>query len=175
MDSHWIDEVFAGRDTTIARDLKLNLKRVLSEGALSPEEANLTLLACASSVGFAEAARNARIALEGQGVAAEVIQEASESAAIMAMLNIYYRFRHFVGKDEDYKMAGLRMTALARPLMGKEKFELLATAVSAINGCETCVKGHEATLREGAMDVAKIHDAVRMAAIVKALSVLKVG
>jgi lipoyl-dependent peroxiredoxin subunit D len=64
------------------------------------------------------------------------------------------------------------MTALARPAMGSQNFELLALAVSVVNGCETCVTSHERVLRDGGVSPAKIHDAVRLTAAIKGLSAL---
>jgi len=90
----------------------------------------------------------------------------------MAMLNTYYRFRHFVHKDDDYRVAGLRMTALAKPQLGKERFEMLALAVSVLNGCESCVRSHEQVLRDAGVGADKIHDLARLASVVKALTTL---
>ena len=40
------------------------------------------------------------------------------------------------------------MTALARPLIGKERFEMLSFAVSVLNGCEACTRAHEKALKD---------------------------
>jgi alkyl hydroperoxide reductase subunit D len=64
------------------------------------------------------------------------------------------------------------MTALARPLLGKERFEMLAFTVSVLNGCETCTRAHEKTLRDADVGVEKIHDLARLASIVRALKTL---
>ena len=167
-----LDLMYEAKSSTIARDLKLNLKKFLTEGALSAEEAALTLLATATSVEHPALTQYARDQLVALGVSAEHVQEAAESAAIMGMLNTYYRFKSMVGKDDDYRQAGLRMTALARPALGKERFEMLALAVSVINGCTTCVKAHEQVLRDAGVSVDKIHDLARMAAVVKGLKAL---
>src|SRR5262245_39373302 len=106
----------------IARDLKLNLTRLLQDSALQPEEVLLATLAISTAVDYPEMACYARQQLSNAGVSGEQIQEAADSAAIMGMLNTYYRFRHFVGSSEEYRVAGLRMTALARPVIGKERF-----------------------------------------------------
>ncbi|MBC7542681.1 MAG: hypothetical protein H7338_08120 [Candidatus Sericytochromatia bacterium] len=45
-----LDGAFAGRATAIARDLKLNLRMVLTKGALAPEEAASALVATAASI-----------------------------------------------------------------------------------------------------------------------------
>lgn len=168
----FLDQYLDSKTTTIARDLKLNLKRLLHESTLSPEEAPLVLLAVSTSVGNDALAALAREQLVGLGFTPEQIQEAAESAALMAMLNTYYRFRHFVQKDEDYRSAGLRMTALAKPQLGKERFEMLALAVSVLNGCESCVRSHEQVLRDAGVSADKIHDLARLASVVKAITVL---
>jgi alkyl hydroperoxide reductase subunit D len=176
-----LDELFPEKTSAIARDLRLNLKRMTEESALDRTDAALALLACATSVNDPTLCAYARKQLTALEIPAEQIAEAAESAAIMGMLNIYYRFRHFVSHGqgeaavEPYKTAGLRMTALARPTLGKERFEMLAFAVSCINGCENCVNAHERTLREHGTDPAKIHDLARIAAIVKGIETLARG
>jgi lipoyl-dependent peroxiredoxin subunit D len=167
-----LDALFESKTSTIARDLKLNLKRILEDGALAPDEALLALLATSSSVGQKALAAFARDQLTTLDFTHEQIAEAEENAALMGMLNTYYRFRHMVGKDDDYKIAGLRMTAISRPQLGRERFEMLSLAVSVLNGCESCIKAHEKVLREVGVGVDKLHDLARMAAVVKGLAVL---
>ena len=172
MMSEKIDTLFGDHASAIARDLKLNLKRLLEEGALTQSEALLTLLATSTSVGQTGLALLAREELKTLDFTSEQIEEASESAAIMAMLNTYYRFKHMVGKEGDYRAAGLRMTSLAKPQLGKERFEMLALAVSVLNGCENCVRAHEQVLRDGGLALDKIHDLARLAAVVKGVHAL---
>lgn len=167
-----IDALLESRTTTIARDLKLNLKRLLEESNLSPAEALYALLATAASVDHAPLVSHAKEKLSQLGITPEHIQEASECAAIMAMLNTYYRFRHMVQNETDYVTAGLRMTGLARPALGKQQFEMLALAVSVLNGCESCIRSHEKALRDSGVSADKIHDLARMASVVKALKTL---
>src|SRR5262245_42738556 len=83
-----------------ARDIRLNLQAVLqSGGALSDGERWGTALAAAiasRSGGLADAiAADARAA----GVGEEFLADARAAAALMAMNNVYYRFRHLVGKE----------------------------------------------------------------------------
>jgi lipoyl-dependent peroxiredoxin subunit D len=168
-----IDSLFENINSPIGRDLKLNLKRLLEEGALSPAEGYTALLATATAVEHLPLALFAREALGRNGMPPEQIQEAAESAAMMGMLNVYYRFRYMVGNQDDYRTAGLRMTALARPLLGKVPFEMLAFAVSVLNGCQSCIGSHEKVLREAEVGVDKIHDLARLAAVVKGLKGLQ--
>jgi alkyl hydroperoxide reductase subunit D len=167
-----IDTLLEAHTGVIARDLKLNLTRLLQDGALSPEEALLATLAISTALNYAEIASYAREQLSQIGVSEDQIHEAAQSAALMGMLNTYYRFRHFVGSPEEYRVAGLRMTVLARPLLGKERFEMLAFAVSVLNGCESCVRAHEKTLRDGGVPPEKVHDLAKLAAVLKALRTL---
>jgi alkyl hydroperoxide reductase subunit D len=97
-----------------------------------------------------------------------------ESAAIMSMLNFYYKFKHMLHKDDEYRQTGLRMTALANPVWGKQQFEMMAFAVSVLNGCETCIQAHEQVLRDSDVSVDKIHDLARLTAVVKGLQILNI-
>jgi alkyl hydroperoxide reductase subunit D len=162
----------------IARDLKLNFRKFAFDSSLTPEEVALLTLAIGKALDFPAIEEWAQEQLAEIGVPIDQVLEAEESAALMGMLNTYYKFRGFITEAdptiaENYGQAGLRMTALARPSLGKEKFELLALVVSLVNGCQTCVISHESVLRESGMAPAKIHDAVRLAATIKGFSKLK--
>jgi alkyl hydroperoxide reductase subunit D len=167
-----IETLLENQTSVIARDLKLNFNRLLEGGALSREEALLATLAAATSLDYKELARSAREELLETGLPEEQVQEAAESAALMGMLNTYYRFRHFLRNPDEYRIAGLRMTALAKPTLGKERWEMLAFAVSVINGCESCTRAHEKTLRDAGVPVEKVHDLAKLAAVIKGLSIL---
>ena len=97
------------------------------------------------------------------------LQAAHAAAAIMGMNNVYYRFLHLV-EDAEYKQmpARLRMNVIGNPGIDKLDFELLSLAVSAINGCGTCVVAHERQLRQHGMSREAIQSAVRIAATVHA-------
>ena len=170
-----IDSLFGERNTTVAKDLKLNARRMLGDSSLSAEEATLLTIALAKATGFHDLLAAAREEATSQGLSHDIIQEAEENAAIMGMLNIYYRFRHFIEHNDpaakdDYGAAKLRMTSLGNPAMGKEKFEMLAFAVSCINGCEMCVASHEKALMHLGLTRDKIHDLGRLAAVIMGLS-----
>jgi len=97
---------------------------------------------------------------------------AAAAAALMAMNNVYYRFRHMVGKPiYGEKPAGLRMNRIMQPATNRTDFELMALAVSAINGCAMCVRAHEKTVTEGGLTPDQVNDAVRIAATVYAAAV----
>ena len=152
----------------VAKDIKLNLQSVLQPGALTP--AQRWGVAIASAVATRNAAlRDALIADADAEVAGDVIDDAVAAAALMAMNNVYYRFRHLVGKPSYSQMpARLRMQRIAKPLSNKADFELFCLAVSAINGCEMCIRSHEDVVLKGGLSEEQVHDAVRIAATVNA-------
>jgi len=51
-------------------------------------------------------------------------------------------------------------------VMGKEFFELMSLAISAVNGCEMCVTAHENSLMELGSSEERVFDAVRIASVV---------
>ena len=101
-----------------------------------------------------------------------VLEDAKAAAILMGMNNIYYRFRHLVGKEEySQTPARLRMMRLNQVTTNKVDFELFCLAVSAVNNCETCIKSHEAVVIEGGLTTDQVHDAVRIGAVISAAAV----
>jgi alkyl hydroperoxide reductase subunit D len=154
-----------------ARDIALNVQAVLTEGSLTPAQR------WGVAVASAAAARN-RVLLEAvtadasAEAGAAVVEDALAAASLMAMNNVYYRFRHMVGKPVyARKAARLRMNRLARPATSKADLELFSLAASVINGCEVCVQAHEQAVREGGLTEDNVHDAVRIAATIHAAAV----
>ena len=114
-----------------------------------------------------DALRNALAADAATLVGEGGLDDAKAAAALMSMNNVYYRFRHMIGKPSYSSMpARLRMTRIANPATTKLDFELMSLAVSAIHGCEMCVRSHEHSLLELGATEAQVHDAVRIAASV---------
>jgi len=156
-----------------ARDLKLNLGSVLSPtGAPGLSEKQIWGVALASAI----ASRNTDLTRQIESLAAAhlepaYINGARAAAAIMGMNNIYYRFVHLV-EDPEYAQlpARLRMNVIGNPGIEKADFELLSLAVSAINGCGTCVASHERQLRKHDFGREAVQSAVRIAATVHAVA-----
>lgn len=152
----------------LAKDIKLNLQSVLQGGSLSPAQR------WGVAVATAMASRNPRLydavlADARAEVGPAVIEDALAAAALMAMNNIYYRFRHMVGKPSyAERPARLRMNRLVKPATSKIDFELFSLAVSAVNGCESCVRSHEKVVTEGGLTEEQVNDAVRIAATMHA-------
>lgn len=124
-----------------ARDIKLNLSSLANEEILNPQQLWGTFLATAL------AGRNDTVIREIEAEAAQHLSQdalnaAKGAAAIMAMNNVYYKF---TGLMEEYRTipARLRMNILAKPGVEAVDFELWSLAVSAMNGCQFCVKSHE--------------------------------
>ena len=154
-----------------AKDLRLNLGNVVQPGTLTKEQVWGTAVACAL------AARNPQLrqaTLEDAllHVGPEVVEDAKAAAALMGMNNVYYRFKHMVGRDEyAQKPARLRMQRLAQVATNKTDFELFCLAVSAINGCESCVRSHERVVVDGGLTEDHVIDAIRIAATLHGVAV----
>jgi lipoyl-dependent peroxiredoxin subunit D len=155
----------------VAKDLKLNLGTVLQPGNLTQDQV------WGVAVATAIASRNAQLrqavledALASAGPG--VVDDAKAAASLMAMNNVYYRFRHMVGKDEfSQKPARLRMQRLGQVATNKADFELFCLAVSAVNGCEACVRSHEEVVVQAGLSTDQVHDAVRIAATMHGVAV----
>ncbi len=154
-----------------AVDIKLNLGAVLSGGTLGAAQRWGVALAAAAAARHPEL-RDA-IAVEARREAsAAVVDDALAAAALMAMNNVYYRFRHIIDKPSyGEKPARLRMNRMVKPASTRVDFELFSLAVSAINGCETCVRAHEKVVLDGGLTEDQVHDAVRIAAVIHAAAV----
>jgi alkyl hydroperoxide reductase subunit D len=154
-----------------ARDIKLNLQTVFQSTALTA--AQMWGTAVASAI----ASRNRELARAVMGDAASevdsaVIEDAKAAAALMAMNNVYYRFRHMIGKESySARPARLRMNWIGKPMGSKADFELFCLAVSAINGCEMCIRSHDQVITGGGITEDQVHDAVRIAATIHAAAV----
>ncbi|MFZ5470571.1 MAG: carboxymuconolactone decarboxylase family protein [Myxococcota bacterium] len=154
-----------------AKDVRLNLQAVLQDGSLHP--AQRFGVAIASAVASRNQVLRDAILAEARGkVPSAVVEDAFAAAALMAMNNVYYRFRHLVGKPSyANKPARLRMNRLVKPAGDKLDFELFCLAVSAINGCEACIQSHEQVVVSGGLTEDQVHDAVRIASTIHAAAV----
>ena len=151
------------------RDFKLNFTSTLTSEHLSAKECAL--------IGLSTAVNNNNLVLtqyftryaEEQGATAADIAEAVGCASLLAANNVFYRFRHFTQKEKYTQIpARIRMQLMARPVTGKEFFELMSLAISAVNGCEMCVNAHEDSLIKLATTEERMFDAVRIASLITA-------
>lgn len=154
-----------------AKDVRLNLQAVLRGGSLS-EPQRWGVATAAAVAARHPRLREAVLAAAAAASGSAVVEDAKAAAALMAMNNVYYRFRHMVGKPVyREKPAGLRMNRIMQPATNRTDFELMALSVSAINGCEMCVRAHEKTVTEGGLTPDQVNDAVRIAATIYAAAV----
>jgi len=155
------------------KDLKINLSNGLAYSNLSKKESYLLAL----SVAVNEKSNSLKATFlplaKAEGATDEEIAETYACVSLLNANNVFYRFRHFT-KKEYYETtpAGIKMTVMMNPVMGKEFFELMSLAVSALNGCELCVNSHEASLVGLGTTQARIYDAVRLTAIVRSFAVI---
>jgi alkyl hydroperoxide reductase subunit D len=154
-----------------AKDLSLNLSSLSNETVLNDQQKWGTFLASAWAVGQPDVVKAVVAAAEAGGLSAEAATAAKAAAAIMGMNNVYYRALHLM-KNQEYRTlpAKLRMNVIANPGADKADFELWCTAVSAVNGCGMCLDSHEEELRKRGVPNTQIQAALRIAAVVNAVS-----
>jgi alkyl hydroperoxide reductase subunit D len=165
-----LDELKAllGDDT---KDLRLNLGNVLDSGDLEPRERWATALASAFFLRSPELA-DALTTAGSAHLTPEAIADARAAAAIMGMNTVYYRFRHMVGKPSyAQRQAGLRMSRMGKPATTKGLFELASMACAVLAGCEACVKAHEQSLLHEGYTEDRVHQCVRIAAVVQGFAI----
>ena len=154
-----------------AKDIKLNLGSLSTIDNLPNEQRYGTMIASALASGNKLVSDAIIASAQADGIDEAVISAAQGANSLMAMNNIYYRAMHFTGDSDYMKMpANLRMNFMKDPGVAKADFELFSLAVSAINGCEFCVKAHEKSLLKEGMDKAQIQQSLRIAAIIHAVA-----
>lgn len=165
-------EELRGQLPEAAKDIKLNLQSVFQSSSLTPAQLWGTAVASAIAARHKGLTRAVLADAQAHGTEVNVIEDAKAAAVLMGMNNVYYRFRHMIGKQNySLKPARLRMNWIGKPLGPKADFELFCLAVSAINGCELCVRSHEQVVIEGGLTEDQVHDAVRIASTIHAAAV----
>ncbi|NIG54308.1 carboxymuconolactone decarboxylase family protein [Chitinophaga sp. Cy-1792] len=166
-------QALVNADARYLKDLKINVTNSLGAASLSKKEAYLIGLSVAvNERNAALEASFARMAA-AEGASEKEIAEAISCTSLMSANNVYYRFRHFVNKEfYTATSAGIRMSIMANPVLGKEFFELLSLVISALNGCEMCVTSHEEAVVKHGTEPQRVLDAVRLGAVLKSLIVL---
>lgn len=158
------------------KDLKINVGNVLQNNQhLHKKEAYLLALAVAVNEAFTPLQHSFTTLAKQEGATEEEGAETIACTSLMNVNNIYYRFRHFVQKDYyATQPAGIKMSIMANPVLGKEFFELVSLVVSALNGCASCIITHEQSILQHGASEAKVLEAVKLGAVIKGLiAVLK--
>jgi alkyl hydroperoxide reductase subunit D len=164
-------ETIVSNDNRYLRDLKINLGNALQYQTLSKKESYLLALSVAINEknklaidAFSNLALN-------EGATEAEIAETYACVSLLNANNVLYRFRHFTKKDVyQNSPAGIKMSIMMNPVFGKEFFELMSLAVSALNGCEMCVNAHEASLLKLGTSENRIFDAIKLTAIVRSFT-----
>ena len=155
------------------KDLKINVLNSLQYDNLTTKESYLLAYATAlneKKVVFADAFK---ILAEKEGASNEELAEVVSAVSLMNINNVFYRFRHYTNKDYyNQTPAGIKMSIMMNPVLGKEFFELLSLAISALNGCEMCVKSHEVSVLNHGCSEARVYDAIILVANIKGFLVI---
>ena len=152
-----------------AKDQKLNLGALTRTTELNEEQLWGTLLASAA------ATRNdtviSEIAEEAQEhLSEDAINAAYGAATVMAMNNVAYRAKSWLGDDYAQVKFGLRMNFISKPGVEDANFELWNIAVSAINGCEHCLGAHTQKLNDTGATKEQVWEAIKVASVIQAVA-----
>lgn len=152
-----------------AKDLKLNLGSLARSTELNEQQLWGSLLAAAATT------RNdtvlSEIADDARGhLSDEAFNAALAASSIMAMNNVSYRAKAWLGDDYAQVRMGLRMNIIANPGVDQGDFELWSTVVSVINGCEHCTLAHETKIREEGLTKDQVWEAIKVAATVQGVA-----
>lgn len=161
-------ELLAGKDHRYLKDMRINLNNALSYSNLNKKESLLLALSVAINEKHNTLISSFTAMAETEGATADEIAELYALVSLMNVNNVFYRFRHFTNKEYyNNTPAGIKMSIMMNPVLGKEFFELASLAVSAINGCEMCVNAHEQSVMQHGATEARIYDAIRLVSVVK--------
>lgn len=164
----------ATADSKFIRDLKLNVSSVLGSTNFNRKEAVLLALSVAVNEKHDVLIDAFERMAKKEGASETEIAETHACTAVMNTNNVFYRFRHYMDGIEYYnnQPAGLRMSVMMNPALGKEFFELMSLVVSAVNGCQRCVVSHENSVKQHGASEPRIYDAIRLGAVIKSLCVV---
>ncbi|HEY4289969.1 MAG TPA: carboxymuconolactone decarboxylase family protein [Puia sp.] len=158
-------------ESRFIKDLKINVGNVLNNSQhLNRKEAVLLALAVAVNEKFPLLQESFAGMAKEAGASDAEIGEIVACTSLMNTNNVFYRFRHFMKKDfYDNQPAGIKMSIMANPVLGKEFFELVSLVVSSINGCEMCVSSHERSVLQHNSTESRVMEGVKLGAIIKGL------
>lgn len=153
------------------KDLKINVGNVLNNTQyLNKKEALLLALAVATNEKYEPLKESFLQKAREEGATEAEIAEIVACTSLMNANNIFYRFRHFTNKEfYNTQPAGIKMSIMMNPVLGKEFFELISLVISSINGCEMCVTSHEQSVLQHGSSEARVLESVKLGAIVKSL------
>ena len=158
-------------DARYIKDLKINVGNVLSNAQyLTKKESLLLALSVAVNEKYDILKVSFTNLAKAEGATDAEIAEIIACTSLMNTNNVFYRFRHFMKKEYYSNLpAGIKMSIMMNPVLGKAFFELVSLVVSSINGCEMCVTSHEQSVLQHGYAENKIFEAVKLGAIIKGL------
>lgn len=164
-------QVLLDTEALYIKDLKINVSNAINNTQqLSKKEAVLLALAVAINEKYEPLKTSFTQIAREEGATEAELAEVIAATSLMNVNNVFYRFRHFLNKDGYNNMpAGIKMSIMMNPVLGKEFFELLSLVVSSINGCEMCVASHEQSVLQHGSSESRVFEAVKTGAIIKGL------
>lgn len=158
-------------ESRFIKDLKINVGNVLNNSQyLNRKEAVLLALGVAVNERFPLLQESFTGMAREAGATDAEIAEIVACTSLMNTNNVFYRFRHFMKKEfYDNQPAGIKMSIMASPVLGKEFFELVSLVISSINGCEMCVSSHERSVLQHGSTESRVMEGVKLGAVVKGL------
>ena len=165
---------FSALDSRAVKDLKLNVSGVLGSNNYNRKETALLALSVAANEKHDVLIRAFEQLAVKEGATQAEIAEVHACVSVMNANNVFYRFRHYMHGNEYYNNspAGLRMSVMMNPVIGKELFEMVSLVISAVNGCERCVTSHEESVKQHGASEQRIYDGIRLGAVIKSLCVV---
>jgi lipoyl-dependent peroxiredoxin subunit D len=153
------------------KDLKINTGNVLNNTQyLNRKEAYLLAYAVAVNERFDLLKVSFSNIAKQEGATDAELAEIVACTSLMNTNNVFYRFRHFMHKEfYNNQPAGIKMSIMMNPVLGKEFFELVSLVISSINGCEMCVTSHEQSVLQHNSSESRIFEAVKLGAVIKGL------
>jgi len=160
-------------ETRYNKDLKINVQNALRNKELSAKESAFIGLSVSINDKSAVGIETFTALAKAQDATDDEIAEVYSCTSLLSLNNVFYRFRHFANKEFYSKSpAGIKMSVMGNPVLGKEFFELLSLAVSALNGCEQCVRSHEQSVLQHGCSESRVYEAIKAASIFRSLLVL---
>lgn len=155
------------------KDLKINVSNFLNTKNLNKKEALLIALATAVNDKSAVLQEGLLDLAKQEGASEEEVAEIYAAVSLLNVNNVFYRFRHFTGNEYyNNTPAGIKMSVMMNPILGKEFFELVSLVVSALNGCELCVNSHDDSVKKHGASEERIYEAIRLGAVIRGLTVV---
>ena len=164
-------EALAAALPAYAEDIAANLAAVLADRSLSDQQRWGCCVAASHAVAVPAVIQAIETAANEAGLGAPALAAAKGAAAIMAQNNVYFRALGLLVNPEYRTLrSGLRMRIVSHPGAPRDDFDLWCVTVSAIHGCPDCLNAHEAPLRSRGVAAEAVQAALRIAAVIHAVS-----